>query len=82
MSKAKFKLNMKGLHELRKSAEMQKIIDDKVSQVLNITGDGYSTNPHFSEERYIVTVYPEEFKAKSDNWKNNTLEKAVRAVKE
>ena len=73
----KFELNLPGLNELMKSSEMQAILSEKGSQVAKRAGDGYNYRTHVADFVAITNVYPETKEAAKDNYKNNTLLKAL-----
>lgn len=82
MAKVDFKLNLKGLNELMKSAEMQNILNDAANQMADICGEGYEVEAaHPISFVAIAQVRAGDFKARLDNSKNNTLAKAKRSVK-
>ena len=93
MAEVDFKLNLSGLNELMKSAEMQAILNDAAGQIAvfansnaspNIKGaqGGYEVEPaHVIRFISIASVSTGNFPAMLDNSKHNTLEKAVGSVK-
>lgn len=78
MAKSGFKLNYAGVGQLLKSAEMQKVLEEKATAVKNRCGDGYEQDIYVGKTRANAMVFAETFKAKRDNMKNNTILKAVR----
>lgn len=74
----KFVLNSKGLNELMKSAEMQSILTQKAKAVAAKCGAGYETDIYVGKTRANASIGPKTKKAKRDNYKNNTLLKAVK----
>lgn len=78
MAKSGFKLNYSGVGQLLKSAEMQKVLEEKATAVKNRCGDGYGQDIYVGKNRANAMVYAETFEAKRDNMKNNTILKAVR----
>ena len=78
MAKVKFKLNLKGLNELMKSEEMQSILEEKGKRVANNAGKEYASRVHLASFVAIANVYPDSKDAAKDNYKNNTLLKALR----
>lgn len=78
MAKSGFKLNYAGVGQLLKSAEMQKVLEEKATAVKNRCGDGYEQDIYVGKTRANAMVYAETFEAKRDNMKNNTILKAVR----
>ena len=80
MADAKFKLNLSGLNELMKSAEMQAVLNSAASQIANAAGDGYES-AHPISFVSIAAVHARTFKARRENSENNTLLKAAGGVK-
>lgn len=78
MSKMQFKLNSSGVSSLLKSAEMQKVLEKKATDIKNRCGDGYEHDVYVGKNRANAMVRAETTKAKKDNYNNNTLLKAVR----
>lgn len=78
MAKSGFKLNYAGVGQLLKSAEMQKVLEEKATAVKNRCGDGYEQDIYVGKTRANAMVFAETFEAKRDNMKNNTILKAVR----
>ena len=76
MSKMKFELDINGLRELMKSAEMQSVLISYASAVQNRAGDDYSV--YVGRTRANVSVRTDNDNAVQDNYENNTLLKAVR----
>lgn len=74
MSKVKFELNKAGVRELLRSDEMMSICEEYARHVQRRVGDDYSV--HRGPNRVNVSV--ETKKALADNYRNNTLLKAVR----
>lgn len=82
MADAKFKLNLSGLNELMKSAEMQAVLNSAAGQIANAAGDGYEVEAaHPISFVSIAAVHARSFKARRENSKNNTLLKAAGGVK-
>lgn len=78
MNNMNFKLNRSGVAQLMKSAEMQAVLKEKASAIKNRCGDGYEQDVFVGKNRANAMVSAESAKAKSDNFKNNTILKAVR----
>ncbi len=76
----KFKLNINGLRELMKSAEMQAHLEACGRAVARSAGSEYGTRVHTASYVAIVNVYPESKAAARDVYKNNTLLKALGAA--
>ena len=93
MAKVDFKLNLPGLNELMKSAEMKNILNDAAEQIAATANSMASPNIKGADEGYVAMapkdlrfialteVRAVNFAARLDNSRHNTLEKAVRSVK-
>jgi len=77
MSKADFELNLPGLNELMKSAEMQAVTEAAGQAMARAAGPGYATKTHVASFVAVTSVYPETDEANRDNLNNNTLLKAA-----
>ena len=77
MSDVRVVLNGKGIRELLKGSEMQALVNEYVGIVANNAGNGYSGNVRVGKNRAIGRVYAYTKKAINDNFKNNTLLKAI-----
>lgn len=77
-NKFKFVLNKSGVRELLKSNEMQSILTEKASDIRMRCGDGYKQDIHIGKNRANAMVWAASYKAKRENYKNNTILKAVR----
>lgn len=84
MSKVKFTLDLKGLNQLMKGAEMQSILTQKGTEVLaranSIKQDPkaeYGTNTKVINYIAVTNVRAENRQAITENLKNNTLVKAL-----
>lgn len=80
MGKVKFKLNLPGLNELMKSVEMQNALLEAGQAVANAAGSDYAAEVHKASWIAISNVYPDSKKAAHENFKENTLLKAVGSV--
>lgn len=78
MSKTVFKLNKSGIRELLRSESMKTIVEKKANEAVQRLGSGYNRNSYVGKNRVNSTVYAESFEAKRDNYKNNTILKAVK----
>lgn len=74
----KFYLNSEAIVDLMKSKEMQAVLSEKASQVLERCGFGYDRDLYVGRTRANAMVYARYRQAKSDNAKNNTILKALR----
>ena len=81
MSKV-FKLNLKGLNELMKSAAMQSVLNTAASRIAGKAGEGYEIEQaHPISFVAIASVRTGDAASRRDNNKNNTLLKAAGSVK-
>lgn len=80
MSSVKFKLNLRGLNELMKSAEMQAALQEAGDTVAAAAGDEYGVRVHTADFVAIANVYPDSEKAAEENSADNTLLKALGSV--
>ncbi len=76
--KFKFTLNSAGVRQLLQGEAMQALLTERASEIRARAGDGYEQDIHVGKNRANAMVWPESFKAKRDNKKNNTLLKSVR----
>lgn len=75
--KVKIALNREGVRELLLSDEVLKCVEDEAEVVRAKCGSGYGTNSHKGRNRVNVSIQAETAEAQRDNYKNNTLLKAV-----
>lgn len=75
-----FKLDINGLRELMKSAEMQTVLNEAGRAVAHNAGSEYGTRVHTASFVSIANVYPESKKAAREVYKNNVLLKALGAA--
>lgn len=80
MGNVKFELNLPGLNELMKSAEMQSALLEAGNAVANAAGPEYAAEVHTANYIAISNVYPNSKEAAHDNFENNTLLKAIGSV--
>ena len=73
-----FKINKQGVSELMKSTPMQSVLSEKAKAIAARCGSGYETDIYIGKTRANAYVGAKTKKAKRDNYKNNTLLKAVR----
>lgn len=81
MANFDFQLNLAGLNELMKSAEMQSVLEDAGQRVASAPGGSYGSRVHTASFVSICNVFPADKKAAIDNSKNNTLLKALGSVR-
>ena len=79
MSKVDFKLNLPGLNELMKSPEMVSVLEQAGNTVATLAGDDYGVRVHQASFVAIANVYPDSKAAAADNYKNNSLVRALGA---
>lgn len=72
----KFELNGAGVRQLLVSAEMKQIITEKTNIVQGNAGGGYEGNVVVAN-RAVGRVFATDYLARLDNYKNNTLLKAL-----
>ena len=75
----KFELNLPGLNELMKSAEMQAVLDKAGASVAKSAGNDYASSPKTGRWIGFSNVYPNSRKAAKENFEDNTLIKAISA---
>lgn len=80
MGKARFELNLKGLNELMKSAEMQGALEAAGQAVAGAADGNYGVRVHEASFVAIANVYPEDRASAKKNYEDNELLKAVGAV--
>ena len=81
MAKVRFELNREGVRELLKSSEMENILDDYASAVVNNAGEGFKKEFYSGTNRNSYTIVPGNADAHFKNIRENTLIKALGAVK-
>lgn len=74
------KLNLPGLNELMKSAEMQSHLKQAGRAVANAAGEDYDCSTYVIRYIAVENIYPTSAKAAIDNANDNTLIKALGAV--
>ena len=80
MSSVKVKLNLTGLNELMKSQEITDAVLEAGQAVAQAAGGDYSAEVHTARWIAISNVYPDSKEAAHENFKDNTLLKAIGAV--
>ena len=78
MSKTKFELDRKGVADLMKSGDMQKVLKGYATGIRNRSGAGYEQDIHVGKNRANARVWADTSQAKKDNSDNNTLLKSVK----
>lgn len=80
MSKVKIELNLQGINEMMKSEEIQAHLQAAGEAVANSAGNGYAAKTSTIRWIAVTNVYPDTKEAAHDNFKNNSLLKAVGSV--
>lgn len=80
MDKVKIKLNLPGLNELMKSPEIAEAVLEAGQAVAQAAGPEYAAEVHTANWIAIANVYPDSKEAAHDNFKDNTLLKAIGSV--
>lgn len=79
MADVKFKLNLPGLNQLMKSSEIQGVLNEAGERVAQIAGLEYASSGKTGRYIGFCNVYPNSEKAAHENFKDNTLVKALSA---
>lgn len=78
--RVRFKLNLPGLNELMKSQEMQDVLLEAGKAVAQAAGSDYGAEVHKASYIAISNVYPDSKRAAHENFKDNSLLKAIGTV--
>ena len=78
MNKVRIKLHSAGVRALLKGAEMQKFLDEQAKAAAARCGSGYESRVGVAKKRAVADIYPATADARRNNYKNNTLEKALK----
>lgn len=85
MADFRFELNLAGLNELMKSAEMQGVLENAGEMAAgiasNMSGEDFESRVHTADFTAICNVYPNSAKAAHVNWRDNTCLVAVNSVR-
>lgn len=76
-NKVKVELNLPGLNELMKGPEIQSALSAAGNAVIQSAGGDYACDVDVINWIAIANVYPDSKEAAHDNYKNNTLLKAL-----
>lgn len=76
-----FKLDIAGLNQLMKSAEMQSILSQAGGRIANSAGKGYSHQGYVINFVAIENIFPVTKEAAYENAEKHTLLKALGATK-
>lgn len=78
MGNVTVKVNYRGVGELLNSDWAAKCCQEVAARAASRAGEGYAAaEPHKTGQRVAVNIYPATKEAAGDNYKNNTLLKAV-----
>lgn len=77
MAQVKIKLNLPGINAIMKSDGIQSVIKAAGDSVASSAGDDYAASINVGRWLAFCNVYPDSRKAATDNFKNNTLLKAL-----
>lgn len=77
MSNLKIELNSQGISNLLKSEEMKSVLSEHARQIASRCGDGYATDVVVGKTRANASVIAQTAEAVRDNYKNNTVLKAL-----
>lgn len=80
MGKVEVKLNLKGINEVMKSPEIQAACEEAGRAVAQAAGSDYGTSSGTINYIAYCNVYPDSKDAAKENFKENTILKAVSAV--
>lgn len=78
MSKVKFQLNRAGVRELLRSQEATNVCRTYANAVRNRAGEGYEVDTYTGKNRANASVRAATYKARKENYENNTLLKSIR----
>ena len=78
MSGIRIELNIAGLRELRRSKEIQALLQEQADAALRRLGGGYESSTHVGPGRANVSIAAVTEEAARENEQNNTVLKALR----
>lgn len=76
-----FELNRRGVSALLRSTEAAQAVSEAAERVASAAGSGYTVETKSGRTRVHARVKPSTKAAVSDNYKNNTLLKALKSAK-
>lgn len=76
-----FELNSEGVRELLNSDEMKNILSEKARLIQEVVGNDYEVDLFEGKNRPNASIGAKTKAAKKDNFKNNTLLKALGSVR-
>lgn len=77
MAKVKIKLNLPGINAIMKSNGIQSVIKAAGDSVVANAGEEYAASVNVGRWLAFCNVYPDSAKAANDNFRNNSLLKAL-----
>ena len=77
MGKVGIKLNMPGINAVMKGDGIQSVLKAAGDSVASSAGEGYAAEVHTINWIAVCNVYPDSKEAAKDNYKNNSLLKAL-----
>lgn len=77
MSRTKVVLVHEGFRDLLHDPEVREILREKAEAMANLAGDGFESLVYSNYGRDVARVYPATPKARSINFKENTLLKVM-----
>lgn len=77
MAKVKIKLNLPGINAIMKSNGIQSVIKAAGDSVAANAGEEYAASVNVGNWLAFCNVYPDSAKAANDNFRNNSLLKAL-----
>lgn len=80
--KVRFDLNRAGVRELMRSSEAQTACEEYGNRIAAAAGPGYEVTTQTGVNRVHVRVAPATKEAINDNFRHNTLIKAMRGAQE
>lgn len=75
----KLKWNRQSFENVRRAPAVISEVDRQATRVAAACGGGYVTSGQQGKTRYRSIVYPDTWRAKQDNWRNNTMVKRASA---
>lgn len=76
-NKSRFILNTRGVGDLLKSAELQRVLGERAAEIAARAGTGYESDTKLMGTRVIASVYTADAETAREDAENDTLLKAV-----
>ena len=80
MDKVEIELDSAGIRELLKSSEIMRICEGRAKAAQAACGKGYDVDTYVGKTRVNAMIKATTAAAKADNAKNNTIQKAIKAM--